>query len=111
MAFDRETLQAIHGATSGVCHRCGLALELARYGERGEYGQEGAPGAWEIDVTRPQPKSTVLLPACVACLRPGAARTMPRRERVAGDMSREAAPTTPLRIGYARPRVTPSDRR
>ncbi len=104
MAFDRETLENILGATGGTCHRCGVALEPARYALR------GMPGAWEIDVTRPHPKSTVLMPACVACRRPATAT--PRRERAVGDMTRETAPTTPVRIGYAaRPRVGPTPRR
>lgn len=105
MAFDRDTLENIHAATGGACHRCRLPLELARYGQRDR------PGAWEIDVTRPHPKSTVLLPACVACLHPSAATTPRRRERGEGDMSQGAVSTTPVRIGYAaRPRDTPRDR-
>jgi hypothetical protein len=101
MAFDRDTLENIHAATGGVCHRCGLPLELSHHGRR------DAPDGWEIDVTRPQPKSTVLLPACAACLRPSAAAPPPRRAREAGDLSLETAPTWPRRIGYARPRDTP----
>lgn len=102
MTFDRDTLENIHAATGGACHRCGRPLELS------QYGQHGAPAGWEIDVTRPQPKSTVLLPACVACLRPSAAASPRRREREAGDLPVEAVPARPVRIGYAaRPRDTP----
>ncbi len=103
MAFDRDTLENIHAATGGACHRCRLPLELANHGQRGQ------PGAWEIDVTRPHPKSTVLLPACVDCLRPSAATSPRRRERGEGDMSLGTGPATPNRIGYARPRVTRTD--
>ena len=106
MAFDRDTLENILAATGGVCHRCQAPLELARHAQR------DLPRAWEIDVTRPQPKSTVLLPACIACLPASAATTMRRRERAEGDMARETGPSTPVRIGYAgRMRATPSDQR
>ncbi|MBL9103049.1 MAG: hypothetical protein JNL82_19040 [Myxococcales bacterium] len=98
MAFDRDTLESIFDATCGACHRCHRPLELSRYGQHRE------PGAWEIEPTRPHPKSTVLLAACVACLRPAA--PPPRRERPAG-LSLGAAPPPPARIGYAgRPRVS-----
>lgn len=100
MAFDRDTLESIHDATRGACHRCGRPLELADYGQRDE------PGAWQIDATRPHPKSTVLLPACVPCLRPQPAA--PRRERSARDATALTIPPQPRRIGYAaRPRDTP----
>jgi hypothetical protein len=71
MAFDRDTLESIFDATRGTCHRCGRALELPRYGQR------GAADGWEIDAARPQPKSTLLLPACIPCL--PAATPRPRR--------------------------------
>jgi hypothetical protein len=103
MAFDRDTLESILAATGGVCHRCQLPLELTCH------AQPGQPGAWEIDVTRPQPKSTVLLPACIPCLPASAATTIRRRERTE---ARETGPTTPVRIGYAgRMRPTPSGQR
>ena len=102
MAFDRETLESILAATGGQCHRCRLPLDLSGHAQR------GSPGAWEIDVTRPQPKSTVLLPACISCLPASAATTMRRREGAA----REAGPTTPVRIGYAgRTRAMPTNQR
>ena len=105
MAFDRDTLESIHAVTGGACHRCRVGLELLRYGQR------DLAGAWEIDVTYPQPKSAVLLPACIACLPPSATTTMRRRERAEGDMARETGPTRPVRIGYARTRETPSGQR
>jgi hypothetical protein len=106
MAFDRDTLESIHDATCGACHRCGRELELAGYGRKSE------PGGWEIDATRPHPKSTVLLPACVACLRPQPV-PQPRRERGTRDaVARPAAQQPPVRIGYAaRPRDTPPGQR
>jgi hypothetical protein len=104
MAFDRDTLETIHDATGGTCHRCHRDLELA------DYGRSDANGAWGIDATRPHPKSTVLLPACLACLRPPSAPP-PRRERPAGSLSLGTAPPPPPRIGYAaRPRDTPEQR-
>lgn len=102
MAFDRDTLENIHATTGGVCHRCRVPLV------RSSYGQRDLAGAWEIDVTYPQPKSAVLLPACIACLPPSAATTIRRRERAEGDMARETGPARPVRIGYARARDTPS---
>lgn len=99
MAFDRDTLENIFDATSGACHRCQRPLELCHYGQRGE------DSAWGIDATRPHPKSTVLLAACVACLR--LAAPPPRRERPLG-LSLGTSPPPPVRIGYAaRPRDTP----
>lgn len=104
MAFDRDTLESIHDATRGACHRCGRELELSGYGRRGE------PGGWEIDATRPHPRSTVLLPACVPCLRPSPAPAS--RERVVrSNLSLGSGPPAPVRIGYAaRPRPTPDQR-
>lgn len=103
MAFDRDTLETIHDATGGACHRCHRTLEL------GDYGRRGEPGAWEIDATRPHPRSTVLLPACVACLRPPPA---PPRREARSNLSLGAAAPAPRRIGYAaRPRDLPPGQR
>lgn len=98
MAFDRDTLETIYDAAGGACHRCHRPLEL------GDYGRRGEPDAWEIDATRPHPKSTVLRPACVACLRPAAAADPPRRrERSARDLA-FGTPLPPILVGYARAR-------
>lgn len=104
MAFDRDTLESIHDATAGACHRCGRELEL------GDYGRKDDPGAWGIDATRPHPRSTVLLPACLPCLRPPPAP--PARREPRSNLSLGAGAPAPQRIGYAaRPRDTPAGQR
>jgi hypothetical protein len=103
MAFDRDTLEQILATTGGACHRCRQPLTLSHH------GQLDLPGAWGLDVVRPHPKSTVLLPACVACLRPAASASPRTRERAPGDLSSGTGVTLPVFIGYARPRATPTD--
>jgi hypothetical protein len=102
MAFDRDTLETIHDATGGACHRCHRTLELADYGRRGEPGRVGDrrdPPAPALD--RPAARLR-RLPA------PAARPAAPPRPAATCPSGPPRAPC-PRRIGYAaRPRDTPA---
>jgi hypothetical protein len=50
IGFDKETQHAVFAKTSGLCHLCWGPMVFANYGDH------GAPGAWEIDHSVPKSK-------------------------------------------------------
>lgn len=94
MAFDRDTLHSIYSATHGFCHCCRRKLAFARF------GADDGRGAWDIDATSPQPKSTALVPVCLGCRPRAPARPAPAAAPAPVPADMPARPAgSPLSLG------------